>query len=239
MSRNWIMASGALYNLVTTDSATASYFFNTPLSFCTGASNTASPVPSTLAATPVRTYSKFSDFALDVNNGNLTFPYQWVMYDLEDWASSLVGEKNDPLTYMKAFGELAHSVGYKVIQAPAADLANVSGISGGETNEQWYIRSGIAAQAAAYGDLLVVQGESLQTTVPAFQWFYLNARQQAQAANPGIPVCGEVSTANGTTTQMATAAQSLIAPAGFYVAAPSPDTTGADAFWVAIKTAGY
>jgi hypothetical protein len=228
------MASGALYALKTADPTNASYFFNTPTSFCTGASLTASPVPAGYATTPVLTYSSFSSFATDVNNDNIAFPYQWVMYDLEDWAASLVAEKNDPWSFIKLFGELGHAAGYQVIQAPALDLGSVSGITG-EPNSQWFIRSELAAQAATYGDLLILQGESLETTIPAYQWLYINANQQAQAAHPGIPVLAEVSTANGTTTQMTAAAQSVNTP-GYYVADPSSTS---DPFFVSMKADGY
>jgi hypothetical protein len=163
------------------------------------------------------------------------------MYDPEAWTATPVNEQQDPVKYMTLFGQLAHANGLKVIQAPALDLAWVPGsvlpLRQGESGDQWFVRVNIAGAAAAAGDIFQLQNESNTTSGGQYAYMFNTTQAQAQAANPNAKVFSEVSTVNGTATQMATAAQS-ISPDGFYVAAAGniPQT---DQFFQLMKTAGY
>jgi hypothetical protein len=237
----WSMTAGNVQSLSQTDAGTASYFFNTPTAYGAGASLVKTPVQARYATTPVLSYTSYAQFKSDINGGNITYPYKWVMYDPEAWAQTPVNEQQDPVKYMTLFGQLAHANGLKVIQAPALDLAWVPGsvlpLHQGESGDQWFVRVNIAGAAAAAGDIFQLQDESNTTAGSQYASMFNTTASQAQAANSNVKVFSEVSTLNGTAAQMATAAQS-ISPDGFYVAAAGniPQTLQ---FFQLMKTAGY
>ena len=123
----WIMTGGNIQSLSGVDASTASYFFNTSAAYGAGSSLVKTPVQAHYATTPVLSYTSYAQFKSDISSGAITYPYKWVMYDPEDWASTPVNEQQDPVKYMTSFGRLAHANGLKVIQAPALDLAWVNG----------------------------------------------------------------------------------------------------------------
>jgi hypothetical protein len=236
----WFMTAGNIQSLSQSDSATASHFFNTSTAYGAGASLVKTPVQAGYATTPVLNYTSYAQFSSDIASGAIKYPYKWVMYDPEDWAQTPVGEQQDPVKYMKLFGQLAHAHGLKVVEAPALDLCSVTGTlyprQSGETCVQWYTRVNIAGAAATDADLYVLQDESNTTNISVFDSLYTSSAAQARAASSAVKVYSEVSTANGTADQMTAAAQS-VSPDGFYVAAPGA-TAQADQFFLNMKAAG-
>jgi hypothetical protein len=238
----WAMTAGNVQSLSAVDASTASYFFNTATAYGSGASLVKTPIQAHYATTPVLSYTSYAQFQSDLTSGAITFPYKWVMYDPENWAATPLNEQQDPVKYMTLFGQLAHANGLKVIQAPALDLATVTGSVlprlAGESANAWFVRVNIAGAAAAAGDIFQLQDES-NTTVGGGEYASLfnSTETQAQAANASVRVFSEVSTVNGTAAQMAAAAQS-ISPDGYYVAAAGniPQT---DQFFQLMQTAGY
>jgi hypothetical protein len=237
----WFMTASNVQSLSQTDSATASHFFNTASAYGAGASLVKTPVQAGYATTPVLNYTSYAQFASDISSGAITYPYKWVMYDPEDWSQTPVNEQQDPVKYMELFGQLAHAHGFKVVEAPAMDLCSVTGTNyprlSGETCSQWYTRVNIAGAAATNGDIFVLQDESNTTNLSQYVSLYTSAAAQASAANSGVSVYSEVSTANGTAAQM-TAATESISPDGMYVAAPGA-TAQADQFFQNMQAAGY
>jgi hypothetical protein len=237
----WFMTAGNVQSLSAVDASATSYFFNTAAAYGAGASLVKTPVQAHYATTPVLSYTSQAQFASDIKSGAITFAYKWVMYDPENWDATPVNEQQDPVKYMTLFGQLAHANGLKVIQAPALDLATVTGSvlprQAGESADSWFLRVNIAGKAAGAGDIFQLQNESNTTAGGQYSYMYNTAAGQAQAANANVKVFSEVSTVNGTAAQMATAAQS-ISPDGYYVAAAGniPQT---DQFFQLMKTAGY
>jgi hypothetical protein len=240
-SPSWLMGAGTLAGVAAQDPSITSQLLNSPNAYGAGSSLTADPIQSGLASTPVLSYSSYAQFASDIANGNISFPYQWVLYDPEEWSATPVNEQQNPIKYMTLFGQLAHANGLKVIMAPAMDLAYVQGSVlprlRNESGPAWYTRVNIAGAAAAAGDVVTVQTESLTTNLPAYDSLYNTAAAQARAANPSVQAFAEVSTLNGTPQQMTTAAQSVNAP-GYYVAAPNA-ISQADQFLQSMQAAGY
>src|SRR3984885_10120467 len=203
----WIMTAGNVQSLSAVDSGTASYFFNTAAAYGAGASLVKTPVQAHYATTPVLSYTSQAQFASDIQSGAITYPYKWVMYDPENWAATPVNEQQDPVKYMTLFGQLAHANGLKVIQAPALDLATVTGSVlprlAGESANAWFARVTIAGAAAAAGDIFQLQDESNTTVAGGVYASLFNSTEaQAQAANASVRVFSEVSTVNGTAAQM-------------------------------------
>jgi hypothetical protein len=238
---SWFMTAGNIQQLNTLDPASAAHFFNTPAAFGAGASLVSTPVQRGYATTPVLSYSSYAQFSSDIAAGAITYPYTWVMYDPENWSATPVAEQQNPVQTMNQFAQLAHQHGLKVIQAPALDLCSVPGTVltrlAGESCNTWYTRVNIAGSVAPAADVVLVQDESNTTSISQFDSLYTTAAAQAKTADNTIKVYGEVSTANGTATQMVTAAKSVTAD-GWYVAAPSA-IPQADQFFQTLQTAGY
>jgi hypothetical protein len=237
----WFMTASNVQSLSQADSATASHFFNTASSYGAGASLVKTPVQAGYATTPVLNYTSYAQFSSDIASGAIKYPYKWVMYDPENWASTPAAEAQDPVKYLKLFGQLAQAHGFKVAEAPSLDLCSVSGTlyprQAGESCVQWYGRVNVAGAAATGSDIYILQDESNTTNLNQYASLYATSASQARAANSAVKVYSEVSTANGTPDQMTAAAES-ISPDGFYVAAPGA-IPQVDQFFQNLKTAGY
>lgn len=240
IARTWFAGSGTIYYLKANALATATHFFNTATGYGLGSNTAASPVPYGWATTPVLAYGSYAAFANDVSTGAITYPYKWVSYDPEKTAATPLAEQQDPIRYMRLFGQLAHAHAMRAVMVPALSLAYVAGSAYprqlNESASHWYTRVNIAGRTAATTDVLILQNESNQYNVSLYRSFYNTTRTQARAANPAIAVNTEVSTANGTVSQMVAAARS-VTPAGYYVSAPDP--AGGLAFFRAMQAAGY
>jgi hypothetical protein len=237
----WFMTAGNVQSMSAVNASTAEHFFNTPASYGAGASLVKTPVQARYSTTPVLSYTSYARFASDIRSGRVRYPYKWVMYDPENWAATPVSERRDPVKYMTLFGQLAHAHGLKVIQAPALDLADVTGSvlprRPGESADQWFVRVNIAGAAAAAGDIFQLQDESNTTAGGQYAYMFNTTGAQARAANSNVLVFSEVSTFDGTAAQMARAAQS-ITPDGFYVAADGKVAQTLQ-FFRLMKAAGY
>jgi hypothetical protein len=237
----WFMTASNVQTLSQADSATAAHFFNTASSYGAGASLVKTPVQAGYATTPVLNYTSYAQFSSDITSGAIKYPYKWVMYDPENWASTPAAEAQDPVRYLKLFGQLAHAHGLKVAEAPSLDLCSVSGTlyprQPGESCVQWYGRVNIAGAGATGSDIYILQDESNTANLNQYASLYATSASQARAANSAVKVYSEVSTANGTPDQMTAAAES-ISPDGFYVAAPGA-IPQVDQFFQNLKAAGY
>jgi hypothetical protein len=241
--RNWIGTGWNVHLAYQADAATTRHFFNAATSYGTGPSNDANPVTDGLSASATMYYSSYAQFQSDISTGDITYPYKWVMYDPEGWASTPAAEQKDPVRYLGLFAKLAHSKGYKVIETPARDLGNVATVCPlntrtGENLDQWYVRCKIAAAAAA-ADVYVLQDQVNTTSVTEYQWLFSQARAQALAVNPSVQVDAEVSTNYGTASQMAAAATSVPNASGFYISTTSAGITQVTQFLQKMQTAGY
>ena len=237
----WMMTAGNIQQMSQQDAATTAHFFNTPASYGCGGSLVSSPVQRGYATTPVLTYPSYAEFASDIASGAITYPYKWVLYDPEYWAQTPVNEQQDPVKYLRLFGQLAHAHGFKVAEVPALGLAWVPGSvlprQQGESANAWYLRVNIAGAAAVASNIYILQDESNTANLTQYDSLYTSAAAQARSANPNIAVYSEVSTSNGTASQMMAAAQS-ISPGGFYVAAPGAIPQAVQ-FFNNMEAAGY
>ena len=176
---SWLMGAGTLAGIHAANPATTSAVLNAPTTYGAGSSLSGNPIQPGLAATPVLSYTSYAQFSSDIQNSRISFPYQWVMYDPEEWAQTPLNEQQNPDQYMTLFGQLAHAHGLKVIMAPAMDLGYVPGSVNprlpGEAITTWYLRANIAGAAAAAGDVVNVQTESQTTNLPAYDSLFNGA----------------------------------------------------------------
>ncbi len=185
--------------------------------------------------TPVARYRSLASFQAHVQAGTIHKAFRWVMYDPESWPDTPVPEQVDPCAAMHTFGQLAHSLGYRVILTPARDLAAVPGTwvarQRGENIAAWYLRAGIAGCAARHADVIDIQAQAMTLDQAAYIAFVEEAAAQATAANPYAIQLSGVSTRYGTAEQMAAVAQAVDVD-GYWlnVPGPNPDFAKAVAF---------
>jgi hypothetical protein len=243
-THDWIATGWNIHLANQVDPATTGHFFNTSSSFGTGPNTAGDPVTDGFAANAVLVYDSYAQFAADVQNGVIGPSYKWVLYNPEEWPQTPTAEQLSPARYLAQFGRLAHSHGYKVIEAPGRDLGNVARSGSGcpelsgETLDHWYVRCGIAGAAAAASDVYVLEDQVNTTNLAAYDALFSSARQQALAANPQAIVDSELSTNYGTASQMAAAAKSVNAD-GFYVSITSSAISQAGQFFRLMRSAGY
>jgi hypothetical protein len=241
-TRNWIATGWNIHLLGQASPATATHFFNTPGSYGTSSAPASNPVMDGVATSPVLLYFSYAQFASDVQSGAITAPYRWVSYDPEPWSQTPLSEQQDPRTYLRQFGQLAHAHGYRVIEAPGRDLGLVTGSicpkPSNQSLDRWYVACNIAGMAAPYSDLYVLQNQVNTTNLTEYAWLFNNVKQQALAANPRIMVDSELSTGYGTPTEMAAAAKSVAAD-GFYLSITSSAISQITQFFQKMQTAGY
>jgi hypothetical protein len=238
---SWVANGWDIHELDELDPATAAYFYDTPASYGTSPNPAAPTVKDKFTTTAAADFDSYAQFAADLADGAISPAFGWVMYDPEDWANTPVDEQQDPGKYLKLFGQLAHANGYKVIEAPARDLGNVDTAcpkESGETLDKWYIRCGIAGEAAVDSDIVLVQTQVDTTTLASYDWLFSNAADQISRNNPACGAYAEVSTSYGTAAQMAAAAQSVTAD-GFYVSVSDSTIPQADQFLEAMEADGY
>jgi hypothetical protein len=143
-------------------------------------------------------YKSYAAFAADVAAGRLPSSVHAVLYDIEKWPATPLGEQRSPQSYMRRFSALARAHGLLPVLAPARDLALVPGGScakrGSENLSEAYLRCGLAGadQGAA---ALVVQSQAEEFNVTAFRHFVAAVARQARAGNPRIAVLAQLATA--------------------------------------------
>jgi hypothetical protein len=177
---------------------------------------------------PVKAYYSYAAFQADGPQ-----PVDWVMYDTEHQTSTPKAEQNDPITCMNEFGKLAHKRFYHVINAPARDLSYAPAPvcpRHADPVDRWYVSAcgtGLPGGAAGNTDIWLCQSEVDETSVSAYQTLVGDSRTDiAVSTNPGCLLYAELSTGNGTASQMIAAARSVTVD-GFYLAIPDGDISKA------------
>jgi hypothetical protein len=164
---------------------------------------------------PILKYTSYEQLNTDINGpgpGNtgpnvIPSQFTWLAYDTEAWPQTPpangnpnliepLEEEQDPWSNVRQFVALAHANGYRVMLAPALDLATVQGTlvppdsadtNTGDTNAGWTVRTGVLAACAAAGaDIVHCQCQSLEPqsatqTAVAFQELFDALYSQAQA----------------------------------------------------------
>ena len=186
---DWVLTRHTVGLIAAADPALAERFFATPQTSVLGGWG---------GAVPAVSWPSYSSFAAAVATGAIPAGTGAVMYDPEGWAATPRWEREDPAEYMKAFSELAHSLGYAVILTPHPNLTTEPGavcpIHGGESMEDAYLRCRIPAIAARFADTLDIQAQFLETDPARYAEVVRIATQQARAVNPDIVVVSHLST---------------------------------------------
>lgn len=193
----WVFYNEDLNRLSTADPGLMARILASPAAYSLIGAGAGSVRPE---AIPTEKFFSYADFASALQSGTILPNAKAVLYDPENWAATPVNEQQDPMRYMRLFGETALGHGFPAILAPGRDLTNVSGgtctKSAGETLTQAYLRCGLAS-AAAYVPIFIIQGAPVETDLGQFKQLVQQAAAQARAANPNVIVLVTLSTDPG------------------------------------------
>jgi hypothetical protein len=154
------------------------------------------PPQSSSSGQEVADFRSYAEFSRMIRQGAIPAGVHWVMYDNERWSLTPAAEQANPVHYEELFAALAHRNGYKVILAPAQDLA----LGGGNSGQPWesYLSMGLAAASARYGDIYEIQAQRYETgayrSEHAYASFVAAAAARARAANRTIVIYAGLST---------------------------------------------
>jgi hypothetical protein len=150
---------------------------------------------------PVADFRSFAGLARAIADHEIPRGVHWLMYDNEQWAATPVNEQRNPVRYETLFAALAHRHGYRVILAPAQDLAlgfGRSRLPAGTPAWRRYLSMRLPAVSARVGDIYEIQAQAYELPMFRGQQLYLRAIKasiaQAKAANPRITIFAGLST---------------------------------------------
>jgi hypothetical protein len=192
MGRRWVTAAGTIRAIAEIDRDVAARIFG---------SHDAIALGGWPGATTGRSWANSARFAEDVANETIPDDLQVAMYGPEHWDATPLDEPLDPYAAIDSFGTLARSKGYTVLIAPHPNLVSVPGSplapKDGETRESAYLRSGIVEVAAANGDVIETQAQTLQPDPDRYRAFVAETVRIARATKRDLQVLSGLSTHPG------------------------------------------
>jgi hypothetical protein len=135
------------------------------------------------------TYTSYAAIVKAFASGALPGGYKAVIYDNGNSSATPTAEQQDPAKYEQLAGSLLHKHGMLYIAAPAVNLVSV--LNKGSASSRafsLYMSDHIAADAAKYADVVVIQAQRAEARPGAYASFVKAAATQARAAHPGIIV---------------------------------------------------
>jgi hypothetical protein len=192
MGQRWVVVRGTIEAIAAVEPDVASRLFETAATVALG---------SWPGATNGRAWGSCSQFAADIEAGEIPNDVRVAMYDPEGWERTPMDERLDPIGSIERFAALSRSNGFDVLITPHANLVSVPGSPhaprGDETREDAYLRSGIVEAAAAKADAVETQAQKMQNDPKAYRAFVAHTARLARGANPEVQVLSGLSTHPG------------------------------------------
>lgn len=164
--------------------------------FVAGAADTPSGAGQTVAD-----FKSYAALRIAIAAHQIPSGVHWLMYDNERWPATPRNEQRSPGYYEAQFATLAHQHGYRVILAPAQDLAlgfGTSRLPKGKPAWRRYLSMRLPALSARAGDIFDIQAQAYELPQFRKQNLFLrvirNSVAQARAANPNITIFAGLST---------------------------------------------
>jgi hypothetical protein len=146
-------------------------------------------------AIPIGAFKSLGDVRNALADNTLASQVRGIMYDYEKWRFTPEEEQKNPARYVKQAAGIVHAYGLLFFTAPAVDLAPVQAPNSDRKHQdETYLRVGIAADAARYADVFVIQSQRFELDTTLYARFVKEAAAQARQANPKIIVIAGVST---------------------------------------------
>jgi hypothetical protein len=137
-------------------------------------------------------YTSYGTLSREI--GSLPSSVTWVGLDLERWSLTPSWQQRNPARAEYLAEQVAHAHHKLLVNTPAVDLLSSMGHP---QSQYWYLRTGLAASAARYGDAVVIQAQRWDANAGNYGWFVGKAAAQARAAHRGVHVMAGLSTCAG------------------------------------------
>jgi hypothetical protein len=173
------------------------------------------------------TYDSYAAIVQAFASGALPGNYQAVIYNNEDAPGTPTAEQRDPAKYEQLTGSLLHKRGLLYIATPAVDLVSV--LNHGAPSSRaltLYLSDHIAADAAKYAGIVVIQGQRDEARPGEYAAFVKAAAAQARAANSSVIVLAGLKSGPSVTSAQLSAAYRSVSSAvnGYWLTITVPST---------------
>jgi len=194
---SWIVSENGAKRFLSASPGAAQLLFNTPYSFVTGTGVAATTQLGIPNAVPTATFTNEAALAAAVNANQLLPGTVAVQYA----PSSPVTPRNqltDPANAFRQASLVAHEHGLLLIGAPSLNIVratapNLKAIK----RTSRFLQRRIAADAARYSDVYVIQAQTLEQTPSRFSAFVRQAAAQAVNAHGSVEILTEVRSGAG------------------------------------------
>jgi endoglucanase len=202
---SWIVSGSGAQRLLAASAGAAQLLFNTPNAYVTGTSAADTSQLGLQNAVPTATFTNEASLAAAINTNTLPPGTVAVQYA----PSSPVTPRNqltDPTNAFMQAGLVAHAHGLLLIGAPSLNVVNATAphLKAIKRTSK-FLQGRIAAAAARYSDVYVIQAQTLERTPSRFSAFVRQTAAQAVNAHASVEILTEIRSgagAHGPTTPM-------------------------------------
>jgi endoglucanase len=202
---SWIVSGSGAQRLLAASAGAAQLLFNSPNAFVTGTGAADTSQLGLQNAVPTATFTNEASLAAAINTNTLPPGTVAVQYA----PSSPVTPRNqltDPINAFLQAGLVAHAHGLLLIGAPSLNVVNATAphLKAIKRTSK-FLQARIAAAAARYSDVYVIQAQTLERTPSRFSAFVRQTAAQAVNAHASVEILTEIRSgagAHGPTTPM-------------------------------------
>jgi hypothetical protein len=215
---SWIVSESGAQGFLSASPGAAQLLFNTPYTYVTGTGTADTSQLGLPNAVPAATFTNEATLAAAITTNALRPGTVAVQYA----PSSPITPRNqlaDPTNAFLQASLIAHQHGLLLIGAPslnvvAATAPHLKTIK--RTSK--FLQRRIAAAAARYSDIYVIQAQSLERTPSRFSAFVRQSAAQAVNAHPSVEILAEIRSGTGATAPTAPMLEQDLSGAGSSVA---------------------
>ncbi len=194
---SWMVSQSGAQGLLSASPGAAQLLFNTPLTYVTGTGAADTSQLGLQNAVPTATFTNEASLAAAVNAGQLRPGTVAVQY-APSWPSTPRNQLTDPRNAFMQAGLIAHQHGLLLIGAPSLNVVRATAphLKAIKRTSK-FLQSRIAAAAARYSDVYVIQAQTLERTPSKFSAFVRQAAAQAVNAHASVEILTEIRSGSG------------------------------------------
>ena len=195
---SWIVSGNGAQSFLSASPGAAQQLFNTPFTYVTGTGAANTSQLGLQNAVPTASFTNEASLAAAITTNQLPPGTVAVQYA----PSSPVTPRNqltDPVNAFLQASLVAHQHGLLLIGAPSLNVVTATAphLKAIKRTSK-FLQRRIAAAAARYSDVYVIQAQSLERTPSRFSAFVRQAAAQAANAHPSVEILTEIRSGAGT-----------------------------------------
>jgi Cellulase (glycosyl hydrolase family 5) len=202
---SWMISGSGAQRLLAASPGAAQQLFNTPNAYVTGSGAADTSQLGLQNAVPTATFTNEASLAAAINTNTLPPGTVAVQYAPSS-PSTPRNQLTDPTNAFMQAGLVAHAHGLLLIGAPSLNVVHAIAphLKAIERTSK-FLQARVAAAAARYSDVYVIQAQTLERTPSRFSAFVRQTAAQAVNAHRSVEVLTEIRSGagpNGPTTPM-------------------------------------